>query len=604
LPLVLGLLVWPFLALCIDTATTNQIGQGVLYKHYHYDALYSSKQEIYIVDVNLNDPAASLSFPYLTGGATRTVSHHAATVSGAVACVNAQFFNSTTGSIQFLRVNGTVANVTQPAVHDEQAVIDDGLRRTNSVSISFRPAGGWSSSTTPNVVSSGPDLVRNGAAFTNYDLNDGLVTTRNPRTCAAWTFDNHLLLTVVDGRSSAAAGMTLPELRDFLLSYASVRNAFNCDGGGSSTMWVTNTVVNVPSDGSQRPVADGIAVVASAPTIPAAPQAVSVTASGTNISLAWSTGSGALHYKVKRATAAGGPYAVLTDTTQLTYTNVNLPAGQTNFYVVSSLNYIGESTNSIEVKATTAPPAPLGLTAVPGNGFAALSWSAAPAAITYKLKRSSSSGGPYNLIVSPAATYFTNSGLSGHYYYVVSAVNASGEGPNSTETDVVVQCLPPSTPDGLIAQTISNQISIAWASAASAQGYRVYRATTSAGVFNIIAGALVDTNFVDSSAAAQTPYFYKITAYNQCGNSGFSSVVSAPFMIGQPMLSGTSLILGGWGGQPAGAYRLLSSTNPALPIAYWTSEATNLFGADGTFSITNANPSTTSATFFRIEQLP
>ena len=89
----------------VDFSTTNQIGQGVLYKHYHYDALSNAKEEIYVVDANLNDPGVALQFPYLTGGATRTVSAHAGTVSGALACVNGQFFTSS-GPIAFLKVNG------------------------------------------------------------------------------------------------------------------------------------------------------------------------------------------------------------------------------------------------------------------------------------------------------------------------------------------------------------------------------------------------------------------------------------------------------------------------------------------------------------------
>jgi hypothetical protein len=129
------LVAYPKATNAADTVITNQIGMGVIYRHYHYDALYSSKQEIYITDLNLNDPAPYVKFPSLTGGSTRTVSAHAATVTGAIACVNGQFFNSTTGSIQFLKVNGAVLNVTQTAVHDQQGVTDDGARHTNSVGV-------------------------------------------------------------------------------------------------------------------------------------------------------------------------------------------------------------------------------------------------------------------------------------------------------------------------------------------------------------------------------------------------------------------------------------------------------------------------------------
>ena len=40
-----------------------------------------------------------------------------------------------------------------------------------------------------------------------------------------------------------------------------VDDAFNFDGGGSSTMWVAGAVKNSPSDGSQRAVVDAVAIV-------------------------------------------------------------------------------------------------------------------------------------------------------------------------------------------------------------------------------------------------------------------------------------------------------------------------------------------------------
>ena len=69
--LLLGILAQPVRG--ANTITTNQLGQGVLYKHYHFDSLYNALEEVYVVDANLNDPAVSLKMPYLTGGATRTV---------------------------------------------------------------------------------------------------------------------------------------------------------------------------------------------------------------------------------------------------------------------------------------------------------------------------------------------------------------------------------------------------------------------------------------------------------------------------------------------------------------------------------------------------
>jgi cellulose 1,4-beta-cellobiosidase len=57
------------------------------------------------------------------------------------------------------------------------------------------------------------------------------------------------------------------------------------------------------------------------------------------------------------------------------------------------------------------------------------------------VKRSTTSGGPYTLIASPTGTTYTNTGLQSGatYYYVVSAVNAAGESPNSSQASATAR---------------------------------------------------------------------------------------------------------------------------------------------------------------------
>ncbi len=82
------------------------------------------------------------------------------------------------------------------------------------------------------------------------------------------------------------------------------------------------------------------------------------------------------------------------------------------------------------------PGAPGALTATPGNGQAGLAWTAATGANLYRVHRATVSGGPYTTIQSNlTGTSFTNTGLTNGtaYYYVVTATNGVGEGPNSNE---------------------------------------------------------------------------------------------------------------------------------------------------------------------------
>lgn len=244
---------------CVDRMTVKPLGNGVYLKHFHYDNLYDSPQEIFVVDADLNVSGVALQFPHLTAGARATVSDFALKTPGAVAVINGQFFDAK-GSIQFLKVDGKVINETQSAgVHDQQAIAVDNRSATH---ILRKPQDGWSSLTSiPNLMASGMGLIVNGERVA-FDPADATYSKRHPRTCVAMTANNHLLLIVIDGRTKNAAGQTGAEMQSTLLGLASITNAFNFDGGGSTTLWATGSVVNQPSGGVQRPVANAVALFA------------------------------------------------------------------------------------------------------------------------------------------------------------------------------------------------------------------------------------------------------------------------------------------------------------------------------------------------------
>ncbi|WP_289058354.1 carbohydrate-binding protein [uncultured Flavobacterium sp.] len=88
------------------------------------------------------------------------------------------------------------------------------------------------------------------------------------------------------------------------------------------------------------------------------------------------------------------------------------------------------------IPASEAPIAPSDLSANAGNSQVTLTWTESIGAQSYKIKRSTTNGGPYTTIASSiTSSRFTNTGLINGttYYYAVSAVNAIGEGQNTAE---------------------------------------------------------------------------------------------------------------------------------------------------------------------------
>ena len=100
---------------------------------------------------------------------------------------------------------------------------------------------------------------------TNYELlQDDIygASVRPPRTAIGHTADGKIVLMVVDGRGSGGSqGVTLDELAR-LLKGVGCTDALNLDGGGSTAMCVTPsaTLLNKPSDGSQRSVKSFVAI--------------------------------------------------------------------------------------------------------------------------------------------------------------------------------------------------------------------------------------------------------------------------------------------------------------------------------------------------------
>lgn len=111
------------------------------------------------------------------------------------------------------------------------------------------------------IYGAGPELVRDGQLHvtTKEESFESIDYTRAPRTAMGFKGNGHVFLLVVDGRQSHSIGATLNETGELLLRYG-VKQGFNLDGGGSSTMFVAGSVVNSPSSGGERRVANAMIV--------------------------------------------------------------------------------------------------------------------------------------------------------------------------------------------------------------------------------------------------------------------------------------------------------------------------------------------------------
>lgn len=116
-------------------------------------------------------------------------------------------------------------------------------------------------------ISFGPVLVNSGTLITDFtntviDINSPSSAARrpiegeNPRTGIGMIEPNHYVFIVVDGRNAGySRGATLTEFAKMFYDLG-CKEAYNLDGGGSSTMYFNGKIINQPSLGRERSISD------------------------------------------------------------------------------------------------------------------------------------------------------------------------------------------------------------------------------------------------------------------------------------------------------------------------------------------------------------
>ena len=109
------------------------------------------------------------------------------------------------------------------------------------------------------VLSFGPGLIIDGEISVSSSDEVGQAMASNPRTAVGYIDENHYVLVVADGRTTESQGLSLLQLATFMETLG-VEQAYNLDGGGSSTMYFNGEVVNNPTTNgstiSERKVSD------------------------------------------------------------------------------------------------------------------------------------------------------------------------------------------------------------------------------------------------------------------------------------------------------------------------------------------------------------
>lgn len=213
------------------------------------------------------------------------------------------------------------------------------------------------------------------------------------------------------------------------------------------------------------------------------------------------------------------------------------PSEIIRIYVESSAS-AGDWDNQGSGHEETKPDVPTGVSASNQGSSSSpvvrITWNAVSGATAYRVYRSSSASGGYSKIGDVTSTYFNDSSpMSGYNYYKVTAVNSHGESGYSSYAVFHWNSSggggnegsKPSAPTGLTATNQGNNVSpivhLSWNAVSNATGYRVYRSSSASSGYSQLSSTS-STSYNDTYPSSGYNY-YKVTAYNSAGESGYSS---------------------------------------------------------------------------------
>jgi fibronectin type 3 domain-containing protein len=226
------------------------------------------------------------------------------------------------------------------------------------------------------------------------------------------------------------------------------------------------------------------------------------------------------------------------DVYQHSFLQVHLNAGVNSItqFAVSDHGLSRVDQLSVSPATASVPSGPTNLTVTPGNGSAALSWTASTsgAPTSYSIYRGTKSDGEVNAPIATTngtTTTFTDTGLhnGSTYFYFVAANNGVGGSPNSNEVSTIPAATgtAPAAPAGLTATAGNASVQLTWNASAGATSYSVYRGTTAGGEAATAVGTSTTNSFADTGLTNGTTYYYKVTATNATGTSARSAEANA-----------------------------------------------------------------------------
>ena len=203
---------------------------------------------IYVADVKLKD-SSYLQTAFASNTYGKNITEKTSTIAetvNAILAINGDYYGVQQRG--YVLKNGKIYRETSNSKEDLVIYKDGSWKFINEDEVTLQELvddGAY------NILSFGPALVLDSsvAVDTNDEVDKAM--KNNPRTAIGKLAENHYVFVVSDGRTNKSTGLTLYELANFMKELGCTE-AYNLDGGGSSTMYFNGNVINNPTTNGNR----------------------------------------------------------------------------------------------------------------------------------------------------------------------------------------------------------------------------------------------------------------------------------------------------------------------------------------------------------------
>ena len=222
------------------------------------DTINRNESNVYVADIQLSD-IKYMKTAFAEDEYGRNIKENTSTIAQnnkAILAINGDYYGFR--DYGYVLRNGVVYRDIRNSDKNQQDLViySDGrfeIVYENKVDINdLKNSGAW------QVFSFGPGLIIDGEITVGKDQEVAISSPSNPRTAVGVIDDKHYVFVVSDGRTDVSKGLSLMQLAECMKELG-CKQAYNLDGGGSTTMYFDGTVMNVTTSGSkieERKVSD------------------------------------------------------------------------------------------------------------------------------------------------------------------------------------------------------------------------------------------------------------------------------------------------------------------------------------------------------------